>query len=292
MGLITEWNAEMFNDMIYPLVQRKGMLADTVYTTYGFDQGQYKWTEQAGPVDFNTTTNRLGSTQWEEMDCYSRRITKVAYEKNLIFDKNEKLDRIVDPTRITNQQLAAGAARLRDDIIIAAAVGNAYQGKQSTSAVTLASYDSGSHVITESGTDGLTFAKIVKLKKLFMQANVDPMEQLNIVVSPEQWEDAMSILQITSSDYNSQRVLSQGAMGTFLGFNWYVSNALTLASNKRTCIAYASSGIEVAIASEFDFRFNPELPEHKHNMGLSAYLYMGATRREEAKVISFQCYEA
>lgn len=293
MGLITEFNTQMYSDILMPLVQQKGSyLRDTVSLSYGFDQGQYKWTEQIDSIDFNTTTNRLGATNWEEIDAYSRRITKTAYEKNIILDRNESLDRIVDPTSAISIGLVNGAGRKMDDIIIAAAVASAYQGKQTTAEKTLASYNSGAHVITESGTDGLTYSKIVALRKLFMQSNVDPSEMLTIVVGPEQWEDAMSIIQITSNDYNAQRVLSQGAMGTFLGFNWVISNRLSLASNKRTCLAYAKTGIELAIATEFDFRVDESLPEHKHNKGLSAYFYMGATRLEEAKVISFECYEA
>jgi hypothetical protein len=293
MGIITEFNSQMYSDMIMPLVQQQGsLLLPSVTVEYGFTEGQYKWIEQMGQIDFNTTTNRLGSTNWEEIDAYSRRVTKQAFEKNLILDRNESMDRIVDPMSAISQGIIYGAGRKMDEVIVSALGGSAYQGKQSTSSVTLASYDSSSHVVTESGTDGLTLAKLTAIRKLFMAANVPANEKLTIVMGPQQWADAMAVLQITSSDYNSQRVLSQGAMGTFLGFDFVVYNGLTLASNKRTCFAYAKSGLRMCIANDLESHVDEKLPEHKHHKGFSAYLGMGATRTQEAMVISFDCYEA
>lgn len=293
MGIATEWNAQMYSDMIMPLVQQQGsLLMSSVSVEYGFTEGQYKWVEQIGSIAFNTTTNRIGATQWEEVDAYSRRISKQAFEKNLIFDRNEKLDRVADPMSAVSQGIVWGAGRKMDEVIAAAVTASAYQGKQSTGAVTLASYSSSAHVLTESGTDGLTFAKLRAIRKLFMAANVPANETITIVIAPQQWSDAMNVAQITSGDYNTNKILSQGNMGTFLGFNFVVYNGLTLATNKRTCLAYAKSGVKLCVANDLETYVDSSLAEHKHNIGFSAYLGMGATRLEEAKVVSFECYEA
>ena len=141
------------------------------------------------------------------------------------------------------------------------------------------------------GTDGLTIAKLRTAKEKFDSASVDPSIPRYIVVGPKQISDLLGTTQVTSSDFNTVKALANGEVNTFLGFNFIVSNRLTIASSKRLCLAYAMDGIKMAIGQDLMTRI-----DERSDKGYSTQIYVcqsiGATRMEEEKVVTIEAHEA
>jgi hypothetical protein len=76
-----------------------------------------------------------------------------------------------------------------------------------------------------------------------------------------------------------------------MGFNFIMSNRLAKASSKRTVIAYTQDGLLLAQAGGISARID-ERSDKSYATQVYAAATIGATRMEEAKVVSIEAYEA
>ena len=90
----------------------------------------------------------------------------VDYEYADLIDKQDQVRTLIDPTSSYAQAAAFALGRAMDDEIITAVSGTAFSGETGSTSVTLPS----AQKITESGTDGLTIAKLRNAKELFDSA--------------------------------------------------------------------------------------------------------------------------
>ena len=211
----------------------------------------------------------------------------VDYEYADLIDNQDKIRTLIDPSSSYAQAAAFALGRAQDDEIIAAASGTAFTGETGSTSTALPA----GQQITESGTDGLTIAKLRNAKEIMDSASVDPSIPRYIVVGPKQISDLLGTTQITSSDFNTVKALANGEVNTFLGFNFIVSNRLSIASSKRLCLAYAMDGIKMAVGQDLMTRI-----DERSDKGYSTQIYVcqsiGATRMEESKVVTIQSHEA
>ena len=211
----------------------------------------------------------------------------VDYEYADLIDNQDKVRSLIDPTSSYALAAAYALGRAQDNEIIAAATGNAYTGETGSTSTPLGA----GQAITESGTAGLTIAKLRTAKEKLDNGNVDPSIARFIAVGPRQVTDLLGTTEVTSSDYNTVKALANGDINSFLGFKFIVTNQLSIASSKRLCIAWAQDGMKLALGQDIMTRI-----DERSDKGYSTQVYVcqsiGATRMEEAKVVSIQAHEA
>jgi hypothetical protein len=134
-------------------------------------------------------------------------------------------------------------------------------------------------------------AKLRTAKEKFDLASVDPSIARFIVVSPRQITDLLGTTEVTSSDFNTVKALANGEINSFLGFNFIVSNRLSIASSKRSCIAFAQDGITLAVGKDVSARID-ERADKSYATQVYYCMSIGATRMEEEKVVEVQAHEA
>jgi len=193
---------------------------------------------------------------------------------------------LIDPTSSYARAAAAAIGRSMDDVIIDALGGTAKTGKDGTTSTALPSSQK-----VAVGASGLTIAKLVSAKKILDQNNVDPSIKRYIVVSPEQIEDLLNNTTVTSSDFNTVKALAQGDISSFVGFEFIVSNRLSVdGSSDRLCYAFAQDGIKLAIGKDVMARV-----DERNDKSYSTQVYycstFGATRMQEDKVVEIACSE-
>ena len=232
-------------------------------------------------------TTRHGDTPQIDTPHSRRRVSLVDYEYADLIDNQDKIRTLIDPTSSYALAAAYALGRAQDDEIIAAASGTAFTGETGSTSTVLPS----AQKITEASTGGLTIAKLRTAKEKFDSASVDPSIPRYIVVGPKQISDLLGTTEVTSSDFNTVKALANGEVNTFLGFNFIVSNRLTIASSKRLCLAYAMDGIKMAIGQDLMTRI-----DERSDKGYSTQIYVcqsiGATRMEEEKVVTIEAHEA
>jgi len=151
-----------------------------------------------------------------------------------------------------NKYLQAGVRALQrnvDDVIIAAMLGNA-TSVTGEAEVAASGALPASQKVPVAGA-GLTLAKIITAKKMFLANEVDEEIKLYFAYNAEMLEDLLNDSTITSADYNTVRMLAAGKMeGTFMGFEWVHSERLTLDSNgDRQAIAWAGESVGLGISA-------------------------------------------
>ena len=283
---ITTAFVQQYSNNVQMLSQQKGSLlrsAVDVETVVG----KNAFFDQVGVASAVKRTTRHADTPQMDTPHARRRVSLVDYEYADLIDNQDKIRTLIDPTSAYASAAAYALGRAQDDEIIAALSGTAYTGETGSVATALP----GSQQITESGTNGLTIAKLRSAKEILDAASVDPSIARYIAVSPKQITDLLGTTEVTSSDFNSVKALANGEVNSFLGFNFIVSNRLTSASSKRLCLVWAMDGCKMAIGQDLMTRI-----DERSDKGYAHQVYVcqsiGAKRMEEDKVVTIQAHEA
>ena len=283
---ITTAFVQQYSNNVQMLSQQKGSLLRNTVDSETV-QAKNAFFEQVGVATAVKRVSRHGDTPQIDTPHSRRRVSMVDYEYADLIDKQDQVRTLIDPTSSYAQAAAFALGRAMDDEIISGITGNAFSGETGSTTVALPS----AQKITESGTDGLTIAKLRSAKEKFDSSSVDPSIPRYLVVGPKQISDLLGTTQVTSSDFNTVKALANGEINSFLGFNFVVSNRLSIASSKRLCLAYAMDGIKLALGQDIMTRI-----DERSDKGYATQVYvcmtMGATRMEEEKVVTIEAHEA
>jgi hypothetical protein len=283
---ITTAFVQQYSNNVQMLSQQKGSLLRGSVDSESI-VGKNAFFDQVGTATAVKRVSRHSDTPQIDTPHSRRRVSMVDYEYADLIDNQDKIRTLIDPTSSYALAAAYAIGRAMDDEIISAVSGTAFTGETGSVSTALPS----SQKITESGTDGLTIAKLRSAKEKFDSASVDPSIPRFIVVGPKQISDLLGTTQVTSSDFNTVKALANGEISTFLGFNFITSNRLSIGSNKRLCLAYAQDGIKLALGQDLMTRI-----DERADKGYSQQVYvcasMGATRMEEDKVVTIEAHEA
>jgi hypothetical protein len=283
---ITTAFVEQYSNNVQMLSQQKGSLLRGSVDVESV-VGNNAFFEQVGSATAQKRVSRHSDTPQLDTPHAKRRVSLVDYEYADLIDQQDKVRTLIDPTSAYANAAAFALGRSMDDEIIAAASGNAFTGATGSQSTALGA----GQAITESGTDGLTIAKLRTAKEKFDLASVDPSLPRFLVVGPRQVSDLLGTTSVTSSDFNTVKALVNGEVDTFMGFKFITSTRLAIASSKRLCLAFAGDGIKLALGKDVMTRI-----DERSDKGYSTQVYVcmsiGATRMEESKVVSIQAHEA
>ena len=283
---ITTAFVQQYSNNVQMLSQQKGSLLRSAVDVETVT-GKNSFFDQVGSALAVKRTTRHADTPQVDTPHARRRVSLVDYEYADLIDNQDKIRTLIDPTSSYASAAAFALGRAQDDEIIAALSGTAFTGETGSTSTALPS----SQKITESGTAGLTIAKLRSAKEILDAASVDPSIARYIAVSPKQITDLLGTTEVTSSDFNSVKALANGEVNSFLGFNFIVSNRLTSASSKRLCLVWAMDGCKMAVGQDLMTRI-----DERSDKGYAHQVYVcqsiGATRMEEDKVVTIQAHEA
>ena len=269
-------NIQMLSQQMGSLLRDKVRLESVVGNNAFFDQ--------VGSVTAVEKTSRHSDTPQIDTPHARRRVSLADYEFADLIDQQDKVRLLIDPTSSYAQAAAMAMGRAMDDVIISAALGTAFTGE--TGSTSTANANSIAH-----GSTGLTIAKLRSAKETLDLGSVDPSIPRHIIVSPKQITDLLGTTEVTSSDFNTVKALANGEINSFLGFNFIVSNRLSLSGSTRSCIAFAQDGIALAVGKDVQARID-ERADKLYATQVYYCMSIGATRMEEAKVVEVQATES
>ena len=242
--------------------------------------GEKAFFDQVSAVAAVKRTSRHGDTPLVETPHSRRQVTMDTWEWSDLIDSADKVAMLADPTNVYARTAANAIGRSIDDVIISAATGTAKTGKAGASSTSMLAANTIAH-----GSADLTIAKLLAAKKALDLNDVDPSIPRYIAVGPNQIEALLGTTQVTSSDYNTVKALSAGIVDSFLGFKFIVTNRLALASNIRTCFAWAEDGIKLAMGKDVMARID-ERADKSYSTQVYYCATFGSTRMEVVLVIT------
>lgn len=283
---------KFFDDFIHLAQQKTSRLLPTVRDDPDSLDGKAGYFERLGAVEMTEVTGRNQDTNNTEQPHSRRRILLRDFDLGSMVDK-------IDARRMKNgAQLPArylnnavwAANRKRDDLIIAAANGNAFSmdADDGATAIPLPA----AQKILHQGA-GLTLAKLLNTKEILDGAEVDEDEARFAIVTSKQVTDMLSTTEVKSADYNTVKALALGQIDTFLGFKFIRTEKLTVdGSGNRLCLFYVKSAIGIATPDP-TFDDMDIGPRRDKSLNVQVYLSMSmdATRIEDEKLVQMAYVE-
>jgi hypothetical protein len=251
--------------------------------------------QYAGAVKMMPPQGRFAPIGRQDMDFVRRWVTPVDRDVNQLIDTFDKLKTTIDPQ---SQEIAATAAAVNreyDDRLIAGAYGTALLGTDGAAftSETWASISSSWSVASTFGSaaaSGLTVAKMIEAKRIMRKAQVDmEAETLTWVTNSQGESDLLNQVQVVSTEFSDRPVLTDGKVTRLLGWDIVYSERLPSASNVRTNLPFAKSGLYLGIWNDRtdDVRQRADLS------GLPWQLYTmmscGSVRLEPGRLLECLC---
>lgn len=301
---------KQYSSNVFHLSQQKGSRL-APFVRKESQNSEASFYDRIGSVTAQKKVGRHSDTTYQDTPHSRRRVTLEDFFYADLCDKEDKLRMIMDPKSEYAQAAMWSLGRAMDDVIIEAALGAAYGGKEGGSTVNLANANkvAGFDGSTTTGV-GLNVQTLRAIKKQFNKNEVEEGE-LYIAMSAEQLDNLLGETEVTSSDFASVKALVQGDVDTFMGFKFIRIERLpqtsapttydetsgvvgsgggTLPAGARRCFAWKRDGILLAIASDMKARID-ELPGKHYAHQVYASMGIGATRMEEVKVVEVLCKE-
>jgi hypothetical protein len=261
--------------------------------------GDTMFVERIGATEAQPKTTRHGDTPQIDTPHSRRKLTVADYNWADLIDNTDRLKMLIDPQSTYAQNAVMAFNRTIDDVIRDAVLGAAYSGH--TGGTTVNFYDSGESRLVESdgtvasaGSDwtdktetALTIAKLLTVKRLLDDADVDPERQRYFVTNPYNIGQLLNTTEVKSSDYNTVKALAQGHIDTFMGFKFIQSTRLQADdtdTGATKCFAVAQDAIVLAVAEEPMVRIS-ERDDKNYSTQVYVEMSLGATRVEGPAVV-------
>ena len=158
---ITTAFVQQYSNNVQMLSQQKGSLLRGVVDVESVN-GKHAYFERIGQVSAQKRVSRHSDTPQIDTPHSRRRISMADYEWADLIDQQDRVRTLIDPTSQYALAAAYAMGRSMDDEIIAAVSGNAFGGETGSTTIALPS----GQKITESGTAGLTIAKLRSAKEI------------------------------------------------------------------------------------------------------------------------------
>ena len=282
---ITTAFVNQFSSNVQLLSQQKGSLLRGAVSEESVT-GEKAFFDQVGSSAAIKRTSRHADTMIQDTPHSRRMVTMDTYEWADLIDDADKVRMLIDPTSTYAQAASAAMGRAMDDTIILAATGASLTGSSGATSTDMLSGNIIAH-----GSADLTIAKLIAAKRILDNGSVDPSITRYIAVAPAQVEALLGTTQVTSSDFSNIKALVQGEVDTFMGFKFIMSTRLAVASNIRTCFAWAEDGVKLAVGKDVMAKID-ERADKSYATQVFYCSTFGSTRMEEAKVVSVLCDES
>lgn len=273
-----------FADTMHSLVEQRGSkLRPSVKVEMA--KGEKHFFDRLGSFEASEITSRLQSTDLID-PAHSRRMASVRrYDASTYLDDIDKLKMLIDPTNDYAIKLARAHGRKLDDIIIDAMLGSASTGQSGSGSQ---AFDTSNQQIAH-GSAGFTVAKFNQALRILESNDVDIDDvRLYLAIGARAVEDLLGDTsnQMTSFDFQGEKVLASGSLPSFRGVNIIRTQRITDETSGTTFrgLLYTEDNVKVAMAQDIEVK-TAERADLNFLQQVSTYMMYGAVRMEETTIV-------
>ena len=217
---------------------------------------------------------------------WSRRVSLAqTYHMGETVEQEDVVQMLIDPNSNVSAAIANGMKRKIDDILIAAATGTALNGDGTTS-----TFPAGQ--VVGDGTGVISIDNILEVQEKFYKNDIDPDESKVMVISPTVQRKLMSLMEVTSGDYQNSKALATGMLPNWMGFDWVVSNRLLVpAAGQISCLAFTKRALGFQVNRDITAKV-AEDPSLSFAWRIYAAMTMGAVRTEDEHIVHLKVKNA
>lgn len=217
---------------------------------------------------------------------WSRRVSLAqTYHMGETVEQDDVVQMLIDPNSNVSAAIANGMKRKIDDILIAAATGTALNGDGTTS-----TFPAGQ--VVGDGTAPISIDNILEVQEKFYKNDIDPDESKVMVISPTVQRKLMSLMEVTSGDYQNSKALATGMLPNWMGFDWVVSNRLLVpVAGQISCLAFTKRALGFQVNRDITAKV-AEDPSLSFAWRIYAAMTMGAVRTEDEQIVHLRVKNA
>lgn len=313
---VTEAQVKQYSANVFHLSQQKASrLRNTVRNES--QNAEAAFYDRIGAVDAMEKTGRHSDTQFSDTPHSRRKVTMKDFYYADLVDKEDKLRMLQDPESEYSKAAYMSLGRKIDDVVYAGLLGNAYGGKEGTTAIAL---PDSQKIMAVDGVavtaQKLNLKTLKAIKKKFTKAEAldQDTDLIYITVTSEQIESLLGEDELTSADYNTVKALVAGTVDTFMGFKFIriermASNTSAVKFNEvtgavgaaeartaaigtlKSMVAWVPSALVLAIGEDINGKVSERADKH-YAKQVYASMTIGAARLEEEKVVEVYCLES
>ena len=290
-----EFRREFTNNLEHEIQQVHSKFSSRIKVE-GFDGKECVYNSME-PREFKTRSGRLQQSAPTEAELHARKLTKVPFYDQAIFDKWDKefLGKLALPDSETIQAMKAAYARLIDTQVCIAADATVYGGEEPY--VTAIDLPSSQKVGVSIGAANshLNTAKLRAAMQVFEENDIYPEEEeIILAMNPKAKDALIAELETGANDVWANMIgrWLEGKDSKLFGFTTIMTNRLqNVAGNIDTLFAYsAKRGIYMA-PEKLEVHMDV-LPTQQHALQISSYATLGFMRRFEKGVVAIACDRA
>lgn len=239
---------------------------------------KHSWERMAANNNASLKTARQATPE-NDSDWSNRTSVVSTYDIGDTSEQEDPIQMLVDPNSNIARSLGMGMRRQIDDVIIAAATGNALDKAGASNAFPAAQ-------VVGDGTGVFSFDGITEVYELFMNNDIDPDVNKYMIVGPTQLRKMQQLTEYTSSDYvNVKALASNGFVKSWMGFDWIVSTRLLApGAGEISCLAMTRDALGLQMNRDVTTKI-AEDPSTSFLWRIYAYMTLGAVRIEDEQIV-------
>jgi hypothetical protein len=275
---------QTFERNVRHLAQQSETRLRRFVTEKATDGQKHNW-ERLGSGEASLKASARVATPTSDLP-WSRRVSLAqTFHMGETVEQEDVVQMLVDPNSNVSAAIANGMKRKVDDILITAATGTALNGDGSTSA-----FPAGQ--LVGDGTAPISIDNILEVQEKFYKNDIDPDEPKVMVISPTVQRKLMSLMEVTSGDYQNSKALATGMLPDWMGFTWVVSNRLLVpAAGQISCLAFTKRALGFQVNRDITARV-AEDPSLSFAWRIYAMMTMGAVRTEDEHIVHLKVKNA
>lgn len=251
---------------------------------------------QYGSVVMKAPKGRFSPLDHTQPDAFRPWVFPQPGELPQLIDSFDQLETIVDPKSAYAQAAAAATGRFWDDGIIASFFASRSLGAD-IGALVPETFDNTKFQVAStfgsSAASGLTVAKLIEAKRILEHYHNDlEMDRPTIVIGSQQHADLLNQVQVVSTEFNDRPVLVNGRVQQFLGFDFVVSERLSVAASVRNIACFVKSGMYLGLWKDMENYIDIRADLSGRPWQLTTQTMYGAVRLQAGKVVSILCSDS
>jgi len=311
---LPEYFVDQFKDTLYHVCQQRESLFGQAVRVEPLLNAEDKAFDMMDILVLEEKTGRNVDTPTIDPSTQRRWVSTTPYHNAVLFDKDDDLSMIVDPTSDFVRAFRAAVNRKKDDIILASFNATIASGRHPNSgSITWAGQSgnvkytrtSGGRTIPHDCSIGncsasdtkMTVEKAELILEYFAKNEVDEQTPIFCAINPAQRTDLFGQEEYTSIDYNGQKPLATGQLiKNWHGINWILSNKVVVGTsndvdantNVYKCWAWAQDGIILGVQNDVTVEMSTRV-DKSYSQQVYVYMNMGAMRMDEDRILCVEC---
>ena len=312
---IPEGFVDQFDSTLYHLLGQSESKFQQAVDVKPITNAEDKAFDALGKLTMTEKVGRNPQTPHLDITTERRWVNTTPYHQGVLIDKDDDMNRIVEPTSDIMTEYVRAVNIQKDTIILASIDGTVTSGRRAGATITWASQDGN---VKYTGKDtgrtiawdcasgncnaadtGITVEKAELVREYFAYNGADDNIPIWGAISPRQATNLFGQIEYSNIDYNTGKPLSTGRIiKDWHGINWIVSNLIVSGTNNDVdddedvtrCPFWLQNGLILGVQDMISTEITIE-STLSYSKQIYVHMNMGAMRRDEDRVCFVECVE-